>query len=226
MVQVSSRAVESAYLGEVAPRFRGVVHKGAFFITVPLGLALASAASAPLARVAAIAFATSVSAMFGASSLFHRVRWTPAAKSRMALIDHAMIHALIAGTYTPFALLSLRTSWRIPALVTVWGAALAAIVGKLVWRNSSPRVAAATCIGLGWVAVLLLPQIVGRVGIAGATLLVAGGLVYTAGAIVYARRRPDPFPETFGYHEVFHVLVVLAVMCQYAAVAFVVLAKA
>jgi hemolysin III len=196
------------------------VHKGAFFLTVPLGMSLASAASTPLGRAGAIAFATSVSAMFGASSLFHRVRWAPAAKSRMALLDHAMIYALIAGTYTPFVLLSLRTSLRIPVLVAVWGAALAATGGKLVWRDASPWVAAATCIGFGWVGVLLMPPIVHRIGIAGGALLLAGGLAYTAGAIVYARRRPDPFPETFGYHEVFHVLVVVAVACQYAAVAF------
>jgi hemolysin III len=225
LLTVSSRAADSAHLGEVTPRFRGVVHKGAFFVTVPLGLSLASAAPTAIARVAAIAFAASVSAMFGASSLFHRVHWAPATKGRMALLDHAMIYALIAGTYTPFALLALPTSWRIPVLVTVWGTALVAIVGKLVWRDAPPWVAAATCIGFGWVAVLL-PQIVGRAGVAVSALLLAGGLAYTAGAIVYARGRPNPFPETFGFHEVFHGLVVVAVICQYAAVAFVVLPTA
>ena len=206
-----------------APRFRGVVHQWAFFLALPAGLALALTAPNEVARVAAIAFSTCVTAMFGVSGLFHRIRWTPAAKNRMAVVDHAMIYALIAGTYTPFALLVLRPAWRLPVLVSVWAVAIAAAATKSRWRNAPGWVAASTCIAIGWSAVVVFPQIVGQIGIAGTSLLVAGGIAYTVGAVVYARQRPDPFPHTFGFHELFHALVVVAVVCQYATIAFFVL---
>jgi hemolysin III len=210
-------------LEDLPPRLRGVLHKVGFFVTLPAGLAIAIEAPTALARTAAIAFAASVTAMFGVGSLFHRIPWAPVAKNRMAALDHATIYLLIAGTYTPFALLVVQPAWRIPILAAVWGGVLVAIVAKLIWRNPPPRVAAATCIGLGWIAALVFPQILDRIGIAGASLLLAGGLAYTAGGLVYTRRHPDPFPATFGYHEVFHTLVVVAVICQYATVAFFVL---
>jgi hemolysin III len=203
-----------------------VLHKIGFFVALPAGLAIAIEAPTAVARIAAVAFAGSVTAMFGVSSLFHRIPWAPAAKSRMAALDHATIYLLIAGTYTPFALLVVRSPWRVPILATVWGGVAVAITAKLIWRNPPPKVAAATCVGLGWTAALVFPQILDRIGIAGASLLLAGGLAYTAGALVYTRKRPDPFPKTFGYHEVFHALVVVAVVCQYTAVAFFVLPTA
>jgi hemolysin III len=221
----ASLAVEHA-LDDLPPRLRGVLHKVGFFVTLPAGLAIAIEAPTALARVAAIAFAASVTAMFGVSSLFHRIPWAPVAKNRMAALDHATIYLLIAGTYTPFALLTVQSTWRIPTLTVVWGGALLAITAKLIWRNPPRRVAAATCIGLGWIAAIVFPQILDRIGIAGASLLLAGGLAYTAGAFVYTRKHPDPFPATFGYHEVFHALVVVAVICQYSSVAFFVLPTA
>jgi hemolysin III len=208
------------------PRFRGLSHSLAFFVALPLGFALAMEASTSTARVAALLFGLSVAAMFGTSSLFHRISWSPIAKNRMAVIDHAMIYGLIAGTYTPFALLVLRTSWGIPVLVLVCAGGAAAITAKVIWRNPPPWVAVATCFGLGWVALLVFPQIAAKIGVGGTTLLVAGGVAYTVGAVVYALRRPDPFPRTFGYHEIFHAFVVVAVACQYAAVAFFVLPRA
>ncbi len=224
MAESEARSID---VGAVAPpRLRGIVHLLAFPVTVPIGLVLALEAPSQLARAAAIAFAASVTAMFGASSLFHRVTWAPRAKDRMAVVDHAMIYALIAGTYTPFALLVLRSGWRIPVLASVWTLALAASAAKVRWRNPPAWVAPLTCVGIGWSAVVVFPQIVGRIGIGGASLLVAGGIAYTVGAVVYARRHPDPFPSTFGYHEVFHALVVVAVVCQYAAIAFFVLPAA
>jgi hemolysin III len=220
--EASSRAARPTLVG-AQPRLRGVLHKVGFAAAVPLGVALALAAPTPLARTAVAAFALSVIAMFGVGSLYHRIPWAPVAKNRMALLDHATIYALIAGTYTPFALLVLRANWRIPVLAAVWAGAVAATVAKALWRNPPRWVAATTCVALGWIAVPALPQIVGGIGLGGTSLLLGGGVAYTAGALVYTRKHPDPFPQTFGYHEVFHSLVVVAVICQYATVAFFVL---
>jgi hemolysin III len=194
-----------------------------FFAAVPLGVALALSTDDPVARAAAIAFAVSVVTMFGVSSLFHRIAWQPRAKRWVGRIDHTMIYALIAGTYTPIGLLVVHRGWRVPILAVVWGGALAASVVTFAWPRRPAWIAPATCLALGWVAVVVLPQIVDGIGVVGTSLLVAGGLAYSAGAVVYARRRPDPVPHAFGYHEVFHALVVTAVACQYAVIAFYVL---
>ncbi len=208
------------------PLLRGVSHQLAFFVAVPLGILLAVSAHGVVARAAAIAFAVSVASMFGVGSLFHRLSWTPGAALRMGRLDHAMIYALIAGTYAPIGLLVVHPGWRVPLLAAAWGGALIAALAKLVWHNAPTWLAPVVCVTLGWLVVVALPQIVGRIGISGSLLLVVGGLVYTAGAVVYARRRPDPIPHLFGYHEVFHALVIVAVACQYAAVAFFVLPQA
>jgi hemolysin III len=212
--------------GEAMPRLRGVSHQIAFFIAVPLGVALAISAHGAVARSAAIVFAASVAAMFGVSGLFHRIAWTPRARRWLGRLDHTMIYALIAGTYTPVGLLAIQPGWRAPILGTVWGGALIAVLTKLTWRGAPAWVTPATCVALGWIAVIVFPQIVGRIGIAGALLLLGGGLAYTTGALIYARQRPDPIPSTFGYHELFHALVIVAVICQYATVAFFVLPRA
>lgn len=208
------------------PRFRGRLHLLAFYAAIPVAFMLTLEASTPIARVAALLFALSVVAMFGASSLFHRISWSPVVKGRMAVLDHAMIYGLIAGTYTPFALLVLPRAWGIPVLVLVCAGGAAAVTAKVIWRNPPTWVAAATCVGLGSIALLVVPQIAAKVGAAGTLFLAAGGVAYTIGAVVYALERPDPFPRTFGYHEIFHTLVVVAVACQYAAVAFFVLPRA
>ena len=215
-----------AVVANERPRWRGASHNLAFYAAVPVGFVLTMEASTPTARVAAILFAFSVVAMFGTSTLFHRVSWGRFAKSRMAVLDHAMIYGLIAGTYAPFALLVLRAQWGIPVLTVVCAGCAAATAAKVVWRNPPTWVAAATCLGLGWIALLVFPQIAARIGLGGASLLAAGGIAYSAGAVIYALKRPDPLPRTFGYHEVFHALVVVAVACQYTVVAFFVLPRA
>lgn len=212
--------------GGPRPRLRGVSHQLAFVAAIPLGVALGVSAHGGTARGAAIAFAASVTAMFGVSSMFHRLSWTPAAARWIGRLDHTMIYALIAGTYTPVGLLVIDPGWRVPILTTVWGGAVLGAGAKLLWSGVPTWVAPVVCVALGWVAVLVFPQIVAGIGVFGALLLLAGGLAYTVGAIVYARRRPDPIPAMFGYHEVFHALVVLAVACQYATVAFFVLPHA
>ena len=158
--------------------------------------------------------------MFGASALHHRVTWRERGYRWSRRIDHAGIYLVIAGTYTPFALLVLDGNWRIVILAVVWGGATAAILLKFVWVDAPKWLAAAIGITLGWVAVVVFPQLIDGVGWSGTSLLLAGGLLYTAGGLVYAFRRPNPFPRVFGYHEIFHLLVIAAVGLQYAVVAF------
>ena len=209
-----------------APRLRGVSHEVAFIVALPTGVALAVSAQGTVARGAAIAFAASVAAMFGVSTLFHRIDWQPQAKLWLGRIDHTMIYALIAGTYTPITLLVLHPGWRPPILAIVWGGALLAIGAKFLWHGAPRWFAPVTCVSLGGVALIALPQIFDTIGTAGALLLVGGGAFYAIGAVVYAFRRPNPRPATFGYHEIFHSLVIAAVACQYATVAFYVLPRA
>ena len=171
-------------------------------------------------RVGAAVFACSVAACFGASALYHRVTWTPRARLWMRRLDHAGVYLLIAGTYTPVSLLALDGNWRIVVLAVVWSGAIAAIILKFAWVEAPKWLAAAIGLALGWVAVVALPQLAEHLHPAGFVLLVVGGLAYTAGAIVYARRRPDPIPAVFGYHELFHALTIVAVTCQYVAIAF------
>jgi hemolysin III len=201
------------------PRLRGVLHQAAFVIAVVLAPLLIVGADGGR-RLAAAVFAGSVAACFGASALYHRVTWSPRARLWMRRIDHAGIYLLIAGTYTPVSLLVLRGAWRPVVLTIVWAGAVAAIVLKFVWVAAPKWLAAAIGLALGWMAVVVLPQLIAKADPAAVILLVAGGLAYTAGAIVYARRRPDPAPAVFGYHELFHALTIVGVACQYVAIAF------
>lgn len=207
------------------PRFRGVSHRIAFFVALPLAVALSFEVKTSTGRVAAIAFGTSAAIMFGASALYHGVPWPDEKRRWLRRLDHAGIYLLIAGSYTPVGLLVLQGSWRIVVLGIVWGGASIAIALKFLWVDAPTWLSAVLGIALGWVAIVAFPQIYDRIGVAGSVLVVIGGLAYTAGAIVYALRRPDPIPAVFGYHEVFHALVIVAVACQYSAIAFYVLPK-
>ena len=204
---------------ELRPRLRGVSHQYAFFVSLILGGVLVAIADGAGRRAAAGVFAVALATMFGVSALYHRVSWEPRARRLMRRLDHAAIYLLIAGTYTPFALLALDGAWRWTILPLVWGGALVAIALKLAWTEAPKWLSAAIGIGLGWVGVVALPQLWSHAGPAGVALLALGGVLYTAGAVVYARERPDPVPAVFGYHEVFHAFVVAAAACQYAAVA-------
>jgi hemolysin III len=206
------------------PRLRGVLHQWAFVVAVALApLVAILAAPDGLARAGAVAFGITVAAMFGASALYHRVTWRPHLRPWIRRVDHAMIYMVIAGSYTPFGLLVLHGAWRIAILAIVWTGAAAGIAMRLVWIQAPKWISAAIAVALGWVGVLVFPQIVQSIGVAGASLLVLEGVAYTVGAIVYARRRPDPLPALFGYHELFHALVIVGIGLQYAAVAFFIL---
>jgi hemolysin III len=202
------------------PLLRGVLHQIAFFGSLLVAPLVILGADGGRARAAAAVFAGSVTACFGASALYHRVTWTPRVRLWMRRVDHAGVYLLIAGTYTPVSLLALSGNWRPVVLTIVWVGAAAAIVLKFVWVAAPKWLAAAIGIALGWVAVVALPQLVAHLPAAAVILLVVGGLAYTVGAVVYARRRPDPVPSVFGYHELFHALTIVAVACQYVAIAF------
>src|SRR5262245_33687110 len=206
------------------PKLRGVFHELGFYAALAVAVPVVVTADEGRARAAAIVFCSCLAVCFGASALYHRPTWKPPVRAWLARLDHAGVYLLIAGTYTPFALLVLSTAWAIPVLAVVWAGALAATVLKFVWVRAPKWLAATIAVGLGWVGIAEFSQLL-KLHPAGVLLVVAGGILYTAGAIVYARRRPDPLPSVFGYHELFHVLTLAAAGCQFSAVAFFVLPR-
>jgi hemolysin III len=206
----------------VKPRLRGVFHELGFYAALALGTALVVTAHSGRPRLAAAVFAGSVAFCFGASALYHRPMWRPPIRAWLARLDHAGVFLLIAGTYTPFGLLVMSEGWAVPVLTIVWAGALVATLLKLFWFGAPKWLSAAIGLALGWVSVAAFSQLL-KVPLPGLVLVVVGGLLYTLGALVYASRRPDPVPHVFGYHELFHVLTLGAVGCQYAAIAFFVL---
>lgn len=201
------------------PRLRGVLHAYAFGVAVAGGIVLVVLAPDARSRVAAAVYAVSISLMLGVSASYHRGRWSPAAAARMRRLDHTMIFVAIAGTYTPVALLALHGWIATTVLVAVWAGALAGAV--LEWSPvKAPRaVSAGVYVALGWVAIVAIPALWSALGVLAFAGLLAGGVLYSIGATVYARKRPDPFPRTFGFHEVFHAFVVAAVAVQAAVIA-------
>jgi hemolysin III len=209
----------------VRPRLRGVSHQYAFFVSLACGAALILGASAGRATAAAAIYAGAVSALLGTSALYHRVTWRPRARRWMRRLDHSMIFVLIAGTYTPVALLALHGGVARSVLIVVWAGAALGTLLKLVWIEQPKWLVAAIYRALGWVSVVVFDQLPGTIGWLGCAGLAVGGLLYTAGAIVYARQRPNPVPGVFGYHEVFHALVIAAAALHYAVIAFAVLPR-
>jgi len=209
----------------VKPRLRGVFHQYAFFVSLIAGGALVAAASSGRARLAAGIYALAVSALLGTSALYHRINWQPAPRRWMRRLDHSMIFVLIAGTYTPVALLALHGTLAKVILVILWIGALGGVIFKLLWIDAPKPLLAAVYVALGLVTAAVfgeLPAAIGWLAVAG---LVAGGALYIAGAVVYASGRPNPWPKVFGYHEVFHVLVLAAASLHYAVIAFAVLPR-
>jgi hemolysin III len=189
---------------------------------VAAGATLVALAEGARARLACLVYASALAAMFGASALYHRAPWhSVRARAWARRVDHSTIFLFIAGTYTPFALLEL--SGAVPAilLATVWGAAALGVVLNVTWIDAPKWVTAPVYLLVGWVGVIALPQLFPELGVATVVLLLVGGALYTLGALAYATRWPDPFPATFGFHEVFHVLVVVAAATQFVAVSFV-----
>jgi hemolysin III len=200
------------------PRLRGVSHHVAFFVSLLSGVVLIVVAPGTEIRVEAAIYAASLSGLLGVSALLHRRDWRPTVRRQLRRLDHSMIFVLIAGTYTPIAGTVLHGSMRTAVLVTVWIGALAGVVLTVAWIDAPKWAAALPYVALGWVAVVAVPQLLDGLGVAGLSLLGLGGGLYTAGAVVYARKRPDPIPAVFGYHEVFHALVIAAAAAHYAVI--------
>jgi hemolysin III len=202
----------------VKPRLRGVLHQAGFAISLVTGTVLICLADGTRARVAAAVYAGAVVLLFGTSAAYHRGRWSARAHSVMARLDHSMIFVLIAGSYTPFCLLLLDGWVRSTMLIVVWGGAAFGIMLRNLVREPPRWVFVSLYLGLGWAAVGVMPQILREGGVAVLVLLAVGGLLYTLGAVVYARQRPDPSPMWFGFHEVFHALTLAAFVTHYIAI--------
>jgi hemolysin III len=208
-------------IAAVKPKLRGVSHEWAFFISLVFGAALIFFAKTPKATLAVAIYAVSLSALLGTSALYHRVNWTrPNVRQWMRRLDHSMIFFLIAGTYTPFALLVMHGALATAILIAVWVGAIAGAIVEMVWIGHPKWVSAITYLGIGWVAAIAFPQLWDSLGPTAALMLVGGGLLYTAGAVIYAIQRPNPVPAVFGYHEVFHAFVIAAALVHFSVIAF------
>jgi len=208
----------------VVPRLRGVFHQYAFVVAVVAGALLVVLADGYLERFAVWVYAIALAAMFGASALYHRYPWRSAsARVRARRIDHAMIFVFIAGTYTAFALVAFTGTARVVGLVTVWIGAAFGTVLNLVWIDAPRWLSAVAYLGVGWVGLILLPQLFPALGVAAAVLVIVGGALYSVGALAYAAAWPNPLPAAFGFHEVFHILVIAAAATQFVALSLVVL---
>ena len=201
------------------PRLRGVFHQYAFFAAIVAGAGLVLVADTGREQLAMWIYAVALASMFGVSALYHRVTWrSPAVRKWMRRLDHSTILLLIAGTYTPFALLAFDGRIADAILIVVWAGAGAGLVLNLLWVDAPTWVTAVVFIALGWVGAVAVPELL-EFGIAPAVLVFAGGALYTIGALAYAFKRPDPRPHVFGYHEIFHLLVVGAAIVHFVAIA-------
>lgn len=202
----------------VRPVLRGVSHAVAVPLIVAATVVLVTLARTAVGAVAAAVYGVSAILLFGVSALYHRGRWSPAAAGVLQRIDHANIFLVIAGTYTPFAVLILRGETRAAVLAVVWVGAGTGVLFRAIWVGAPRWLYTLAYVLLGWVAAFLVPQLLEGAGVAAFVLLVTGGGLYSIGALVYALRRPDPAPQIFGYHEIFHALTIAAFTLQYIAV--------
>jgi hemolysin III len=200
------------------PVLRGWLHLVWFGTSLVAGPLLIARGHGARPVTALAVYALSVSGLFGISALYHRGTWSPAWSVRLQRLDHLMIFFLIAGTATPVFLLAVPGGYGLTCLIVMWALVLAAAGIHLCWMSAPEALVGATFIGLGSLAGLALPEVWVQAGVAPGTLMLAGGLIYVAGALSYHRRRPDPSPVVFGYHEVFHACVCAAATCQYASI--------
>jgi hemolysin III len=205
------------------PRLRGVLHAYAFWAALVAAAMLIWLTPAGSARLAVSVYGLGLCALFGGSGLYHRWRWNARWRPMLRRLDHSTIYLFIAASYTPVGVLVLSGTTRWIVLVTVWCGAAAGVAFSVVWITA-PRVVCSVCyVALGWVAVLAAPQLTSELPVIALVLIAVGGLLYTIGAVVFALGRPNPWPRVFGFHEIFHVFVILAALLHYCAIAFLVL---
>jgi hemolysin III len=205
------------------PRWRGRFHQVAFFLAIPAGVTPIALAHTATARTAAAVYAGSLAGLFGVSGAYHGLRLSSRFRAVMKRADHSMIYILIAGTTTPLSLLALKPPWSFVLLAFVWGGAVAGITLKMVRTDGFAVATGILYIALGWAAVVFAPQLLRHMSTVSLGLVLLGGLMYTGGAIVFLRKRPDPRPASFGYHEVWHSFVVAGSVCHYIAVLLLIL---
>ncbi len=206
------------------PKLRGVFHIGGFIASLAAGIVLGVLADRGRENLASWIYVASLAAMFGCSALYHRYPWrTGAGRAWARRLDHSTIFTFIAGTYTPFALVSLEGRTPVVILIVVWAGAALGILLNLVWIDAPRWLTAIAYLAVGWAGVAVIPQLFSDVGIAPGVLIVVGGGLYTLGAVAYATKRPNPIPAWVGFHEVFHALVLAAAVVQFVAVSLVVL---
>jgi len=199
------------------PRLRGVSHQFAFFVFLAANVMLLVAVGDGPGRLATLIYGGSLGFLYGVSSLYHRLSWSPAGRRRMRSLDHSAIFVLIAGSYTPLFMLLSTPGSDSPLLVT-WGLAAIGVTKSLVWPGSPKWVTAALAISVGWSVITQVIALATVMGPGALWLLVASGVIYSMGGTVYALKRPDPLPRVFGYHEVFHAFVIAGSLCHYAHV--------
>jgi hemolysin III len=204
------------------PILRGRLHQVAFFLSIPAGIALVGLARTSAARVGAVVFAATLTGLYGVSAAYHRGQWSVSALRLMKHLDHSMIFVFIAGSYTPITLLALRPAWGITLLALAWTGAAVGVLITVLRLERWHAVGFVMYLVLGWLAIVATPQLLHTLSRPELALLVIGGVLYTVGAVVLARRRPDPHPAVFGYHEVWHTFVVGANVCHFALIALLV----
>jgi hemolysin III len=202
---------------EVKPTWRGWIHTGTFPLAIAAGIVLIVLADGPAAKWSSAVFMTTSLLLFGISALYHRFNWSPKTKVMLKRFDHANIFLLIAGTYTPLAVLALPPSKGVLLLVLVWSGAILGIAFRVFWVHAPRWLYVALYILLGWAAMMYIVDLF-EANIAMMVLVVAGGLAYTAGAVIYGTKKPNPIPGVFGFHEIFHTLTVVAFMCHWTAI--------
>lgn len=210
---------------DIKPRLRGWLHACTVPLTLAAGIVLIALSPTADSRLGSAVFVLSALLTFGVSSVYHRGTWSPRVWSLLRSFDHANIFILIAGSYTPFAILFLEGGAQATLLLVVWISALAGVIFRIFWTDAPRWLYTPMYIGLGWAAVFFIPQFVdgasnfsAGIAVAALTLVAAGGILYTLGGVVYGFKRPNPWPTTFGFHEIFHSFTVLAFACHYVGV--------
>ncbi|MDM7830748.1 PAQR family membrane homeostasis protein TrhA [Cellulomonas edaphi] len=202
----------------VKPHLRGWIHAGVAPLVLVASIVLVVRSPTPAAKWSTAVFGLSAVMLFGTSAIYHRGRWSPRVSAILRRLDHTNIFLIIAGTYTPLAVLLLPAATARTLLIIVWSGALVGLLARVFWLGAPRWVYVPVYVALGWVAVAFLPQFYRAGGAAIMWLVIAGGLAYTLGAVVYGLKRPNPSPRWFGFHEIFHALTVVGFTCHYVAV--------